>query len=124
MKIISVSLLCLSFTQFSNAMSDNKSFLPLYKNLSCESIELPAQPQIYKFGLVIYSLISTVKRGYMTYTEYYMGEYTTNIDMKMLKQDDDYVDFDVVSQPYLVKLDKNNFTAKISHAGKDYYTCK
>ncbi len=44
--------------------------------------------------------------------------------MKILNQDNNYVDVEVDSQPYNVKLDKNNYTAKISHEGKDYYTCK
>jgi hypothetical protein len=44
--------------------------------------------------------------------------------MKLINQDAKYTYFDVDTQPYSVKLDKTNFTAKISHEGKDYYSCQ
>ena len=53
MKVISVSLLCLSFIQFSNANTNNNSENFANKKLTCVSIESRTQPQIFKFGLVI-----------------------------------------------------------------------
>ncbi|MBX9836676.1 MAG: hypothetical protein K2X69_00025 [Silvanigrellaceae bacterium] len=128
MKAISVSLLCLSFIQFSNANTNNSSENYVNKKLTCTNIEALNHPQIFKFGLVIQTTSDSsnlnVKSGYLTYTEYFMIEYTSNFSMKLINQDAKYTYFDVDTQPYSVKLDKTNFTAKISHEGKDYYSCQ
>ncbi|WP_186643777.1 hypothetical protein [Fluviispira vulneris] len=76
MKIISVCLFCLTFSNFSNAMSNNESALSTPKKLSCENIVSPESPQIFKFGLLIYSSDSKVDKGYLTYTENLVEEYT------------------------------------------------
>jgi hypothetical protein len=80
------------------------------------------------FGLVIQTKgtvpESFIKDAYLSVTEYVMVIYTSYLKMKIVNQDASHVYFEVISQPYDVKLNKNNFTAQISHDGKVYYNCK
>jgi hypothetical protein len=129
MKVIAVSLICLSVVQFSNALSKNYQS----RELSCSLNEKYYVFQIFKFGLVIQTLTegskAFVKNGYLTttYSEFPTDNYTTSTPMKIINQDTNYVHFEAheaYNKPFTIKLDKKNFTAQIFQDGNENYTCQ
>ena len=125
MKFITSSLFCLAFSLSANAQFLDK--IPEGFNNRILKCTANYPNSIVDFGLVFQSKgtnpVDSIKDAYLSFTEYFMIVHTSYIKMRIINQDKDSALFEVISQPYDVSLNKNNYTAQISSEGKVYYNC-